>query len=145
MTDLSEATGGIQYLKSAPLNLETIALTYQNNTHGYISNLLKRVVIQYFLAVAVGLVYGLILSQSRPLCDASGHMMHRCAEIHNAMSEITVNVNKTSEQHRELGVATIRRDVKDLQITHGWFTENYPFPEKTELVFLYASYCSTRF
>ena len=71
--------------------------------------------------------------------------MHRCAEIHNAMSELTGNVHKTSEQHRELGVATIKRDVKDLQITHGWFTENYPFPEKTELVFLYASYCSTRF
>ena len=61
--------------------------------------------------------------------------MHRCAEIHNAMSETTGNVNKTSEEHRELIVATIRRDVKYLQITHGWFTENYPFPEKTELMF----------
>ena len=46
------------------------------------------------------------------------------------MSELTGNENKTSEQHRELEVARITRDVKDLQIIHGWFTENLLFPEK---------------
>ena len=51
--------------------------------------------------------------------------MHRCAEIHNAMSELTENANKTSEQHLELGVARVARDVKDLQIIHSWLTENY--------------------
>ena len=40
--------------------------------------------------------------------------MHRCAEIHNAMSELTGNANKTSEQYCELRVARITRDVKDL-------------------------------
>ena len=60
--------------------------------------------------------------------------MHRCAEIHNAMSELTGNANKTSEQHCELSVARITRDVKDLQIIHSWFTENYPFQEKVELM-----------
>ena len=56
--------------------------------------------------------------------------MHRCAEIHNAMLELTGNPNKTSEQHCDLGVARETRGVKDLQIIHGCFTENYPFPEK---------------
>ena len=58
----------------------------------------------------------LVLSQSRSLCDALIHTMHPCAEIHNAMSELTGNANKTSEQYRELEVARITRNVKDLQI-----------------------------
>ena len=64
------------------------------------------------------------------------HTMHPCAEIHNAISELTGNTNKTSEQHREQEVAKITRDVKDLQIIHSWFTKNFPFPEKAELMFI---------
>ena len=60
--------------------------------------------------------------------------MHRSAEIHNTMSELTRNVNKFIEQNRELGVARITRDVKDLQTIHSYFTENYPFSEKAELM-----------
>ena len=40
------------------------------------------------------------------------------------------NTNKTNDQHCELEVSRIKRDVKGLQIIHSWFTENYPFPEK---------------
>ena len=47
------------------------------------------------------------------------HTMHPYAEIHNVMSELIGNANKTSEQHRELGLARIARDVKDLQIIHS--------------------------
>ena len=136
MTDLFVATGHIHYSKSARLNAQTIVLTYQSNTHGYISNFLKRVVIQDVLAVAIGPVHGLILSQSRSLCDASMHTMYRCSEIHNPMLELTGNANKTSKQHCELGVARITRDLKDLQIIHIWFTENYSFLEKAELMFI---------
>ena len=73
--------------------------------------------------------------------------MDRYAKIHNAIQELTGNVNKTSEQHREVGVATITGDVRDLLIIHSWFTENYPFPEKAELVCTSTglSHCSTRF
>ena len=52
------------------------------------------------------------------LCDAClsvmtlMHMMHPCAEIHNAMSELTGSANKTSEQHLELEVARITRDLR---------------------------------
>ena len=57
MSDLSVATRHIHYSKSARLNIQTIALTYQINTHGYTSNFLKRVAIQYVLAVAIRPVY----------------------------------------------------------------------------------------
>ena len=57
MTDHFAATGHIHNSKSARLNLQTIALSNQNNTHGYISNFLKRVAIQYVLAVAIGPAY----------------------------------------------------------------------------------------
>ena len=102
MIDLLAATGHIHYSRSAALNIKTIALTYQNNTHGYISNFLQNFVIHYVLAVVIGPVYGLILSQSRSLCDAlmrtmHQYMMHQCAEIHKAMLELTRNANKTSE------------------------------------------------
>ena len=63
------------------------------------------------------------------------HATYSCAEIHNATSEPTGNTNKTSEQHRELEVYRITRDVKNLQIIHSWFTENSPFPENPELIF----------
>ena len=52
------------------------------------------------------------------------------------MLELTRNANKTSENHCELGVARITGDMKDLQIIHSWFTENYPFSEKAELIFI---------
>ena len=113
MIDLFMATGHIHYSKSARLNLQTLALTYQNNIHGYISNLLKRLVIQFVLTVTTGPVYGLVLSQIRSLCYTLMHTMHPYAEIHNAMSELVGNANKLSEQHRELEVARITRDKKE--------------------------------
>ena len=58
--------------------------------------------------------------------------MDRYAKIHNAIQELTGNINKTSEQHREVGVATITGDVRDLLIIHSWFTGNYPFPTVIE-------------
>ena len=51
------------------------------------------------------------------------------------MSKLTGNENGTSEQNLELEVARITRDVKDLQIIHSWFTENFLFPEKAKLMF----------
>ena len=103
--------------------------------------MLKRLVIQYVLAVAIGPAYGLVLSQSRSLCDTLMHTVHPCAEIHNAMSELTGNANKTSEQHRELEVARIARDVKNLHIYR-----KLSIPRKSRAyVYLYGSYCSTTF
>ena len=40
--------------------------------------------------------------------------MYPCAEIFNAISELTGNANKASEKHRELETARIAKDMKDL-------------------------------
>ena len=40
--------------------------------------------------------------------------MHRCASVHNAMSNLTEVLHKTSEQHTELGQSRIKRDNDDL-------------------------------
>ena len=81
------------------------------------------------------------LSQSRSICDTLMHTMHPSAEIYNAMSELTRNANKTSEQHRELEVARITRDVKDL---HNY--RQLSIPRKSRAcVYPYGSYCSTTF
>ena len=53
------------------------------------------------------------------------------------MLELTGNPSKISEQHCELEVARKTRDVRDLQIIHSWFTENYPYSEKTEHMFIF--------
>ena len=53
------------------------------------------------------------------------------------MLELTGNPSKISEQHCELGVARKTRDVRDLQVIHSWFTENYPYSEKTEHMFIF--------
>ena len=60
--------------------------------------------------------------------------MHRCAEIHNAMLELTGNAYKTSEQQCKMRNARITRDAKNLQIIHSWFTENCSFLEKAEFL-----------
>ena len=67
------------------------------------------------------------------------YTMHPCAEIHNAISELTGYANTTSEQHHELEVARITRDVKDLQILLSLVYINFPLSEKAELMFI----CST--
>ena len=53
--------------------------------------------------------------------------MHRCADIHNGMSNLTSLLHKTSEQHVELGVSRINRDNADLQKVIGWFECHNPF------------------
>ena len=42
------------------------------------------------------------------------YTMYRCAEIFNAMFELTGNVNKTCEQQHELETVRITKDMKDL-------------------------------
>lgn len=60
--------------------------------------------------------------------------MHSCADIHNAMSEFTLNKHNTSDQHEEMGKSRIQRDYQDLQKILQWFETNDPFDSnRTEL------------
>ena len=53
--------------------------------------------------------------------------IHRCADIHNAMTELTGASRKTSEQHVQLTSSRITRDNKDLETMKEWFDLHIPF------------------
>ena len=55
------------------------------------------------------------------------HSMHRCAGIHNAMSDLTGMQHRTSEQHVELCATRIKRDVSDMKKFDLWFQIHDPF------------------
>ena len=47
--------------------------------------------------------------------------MHRCADIHNAMGELTGAHRNTSDQHIDLSCSRILRDNNDLQTLKDCF------------------------
>ena len=53
--------------------------------------------------------------------------MHRCASVHNATSNLTKVLHKTSEQHTELGQSRIKRDNDDMIKISNWFKSHNPF------------------
>ena len=53
--------------------------------------------------------------------------MHRCADIHNAMSELTGAYRKTSEQHVVMSKSRIKQDNDDLATVKDWFDLHEPF------------------
>ena len=53
--------------------------------------------------------------------------VHRCADIHNAMTELTGASRKTIEQHVQLTSSRITRDNKDLETMKKWFDLHIPF------------------
>ena len=53
--------------------------------------------------------------------------MHRCASVHNAMSNLTKVLHKTSEQYTELGQSRIEKDNDDLMKISNWFKSHNPF------------------
>ena len=55
------------------------------------------------------------------------HTMHICAQINEAMSQITKTKSKTSEQHVDLRTARRERDEKDIQILLEWLKIYNPF------------------
>lgn len=57
----------------------------------------------------------------------SVRLLHRCASVHNAMSDLTGLLHKTSEQHTELEQSQIKRDNADLLKIIDWFCYHNPF------------------
>jgi hypothetical protein len=53
--------------------------------------------------------------------------MHKCAEIHDAMTTLTERGLMSSEQHIELGTSRSNRDFHDLTKIKEWFDEHDPF------------------
>ena len=65
-----------------------------------------------------------ILESTRQLWLGS---IHICADIHNAMTELTGASRQTSEQHVQLTSGRISRDNKDLATVKKWFDLLIPF------------------
>ena len=55
--------------------------------------------------------------------------MHRCAQVHNAMCNLTGLQHRSSEQHVELTTSRRRRDKKDLDLFKNWIQNHNPFDE----------------
>ena len=53
--------------------------------------------------------------------------MHRCADIHNGMCNLTGLQHRSSEQHVEMGVTRRKRDNDDLRKICAWFNKHNPF------------------
>ena len=58
------------------------------------------------------------------------HTMHVCAQVHVAMTHLTRNHHKTSNQHAELGVNRINRGNNDLEKIQLWIEDHKPCAEK---------------
>ena len=55
--------------------------------------------------------------------------LHRCADIHNAVEELTGAYHSTTEQHVDLSSSQILRDNNDLQTLKDWFDDHDPLDE----------------
>ena len=57
------------------------------------------------------------------------YSMHKCAGIHETMSQLTQLYSSTSEQHVEFGLSRMKRDNVDLFKIKHWFDVHHPFDE----------------
>ena len=53
--------------------------------------------------------------------------MHKCREVHEAMTDVTGLVHRTSDQHVELGSTRCNRDVEDLNKILKWLAQHNLF------------------
>ena len=55
------------------------------------------------------------------------YSMHTCAEVHEAMTDVTGLIHRTSDQHVELGSTRCNRDAGDLNAILKWLVQHNPF------------------
>ena len=128
------ATGHSNYVKSARLYLHmmeelltTFSDLYEQFTHngyydvrrsnrfwsGICTNLAIEQVSVRLLKTPGGLTHTRGMTENIILTWV--HTMYACAQVHNAMTQLTGNHHKTSSQHGELGACRIKRDNEDLE------------------------------
>jgi hypothetical protein len=153
MINVFAASGHIHYAKSARIHLQNmleLQITYPwvhkcFASHGYHtvrrsdrywaglwSDLIIEQVLMRSLKSRGGITRGRGITESVRLLWVSS--MHRCAGLHNAMSNLTGQKHRTSEQHIELGATRVGRDNTDLEKLISWFEIHDPFdPSQTLL------------
>jgi len=91
----------------------------------YWSGLLTDLVLMHALKSRGGLIHRRGLTESVRLSWIQS--MHRCAEVRNAMTQLTHLLNTPHDQHRELVTPRASRDQSDVMKIVSWFTERDPF------------------
>lgn len=149
MLNLFAATGHTNYAKSARLYLQTMRDLPSNypdihkkftdeqchtvrKSDRFWAGLWTDLVIEQSMMRALksrgGLTMGRGMTDS--VITTWIHSMHACASIHNAMTDLTNNHHKTSQQHVDLGASRLKRDMTDLGKLKDWLTKSSPFNEE---------------
>ena len=145
---LFAATGHIDYAKSARLHFQnmlnlknTYPWFYEQFTEGRLHTvrrsekfwaglwtvLIIKQVMMRSIKSSGGLTRGRGITEST--CQLWLGSTHRCADIHNAMGELTGAYRNTSEQPVDLSCSRILGDNNDLQTLKDWFDVHESFDE----------------
>ena len=145
MINIFAATGHIHYAKSARLYLQNMLelstkypWAYANfsehryhtvrHSDRYWAGLWTDLIIEQVLIRSLksreGLTRGRGVTESVRILLTNS--MHRCARVHNAMSNLTGMQHKSSEQHVQMGSSHVKRHHKDLVKLIQWFNEHNP-------------------
>lgn len=146
MLNLFAATGHVHYAKSCRLYLQMMTelplkypwLYNSFMIHGchtirrscrFWAGLSSDLVIEQVLMRSVKSRGGLTRGRgiTEPVRQQWVYSMHKCAQIHGAMTDITKARHETSEQHVELGLSRCRRDETDVSLIQDWFDGHEPF------------------
>jgi len=151
MLNLYAASGRVNYAKSARLYLQTMNELPEKhpwlfqcfNEKGYHTirrsdrywaGLWSDLTIEQVLMRSVksrgGLSRGRGMSES--VVSTWCLSMHKLAAIHQAMSKLTNHQHQTSEQHVEMRVSRIERDLADQEKVLAWFEDHPPFSSSVE-------------
>ena len=146
MINLFAATGHINYAKCARLHLQN--MLDLKNTHPWVYERFRggglhtsRRSDKYWVGIWADLTIDQVMmraiktnggvTRGRGVSETTRQLwlgsIHRCADIHNAMTELTGASRKTSEQHVQLTSSRITRDNKDLETMKEWFDLHIPF------------------
>ena len=153
MLNLFAATGHSNYAKSARLYLQmmkelptTFPDLYEQFTHngyhtvrrsnrfwsGIWTDLAIEQALMRSLKTRGGLTRGRGMTENVILIWV--HTMHACAQVHNAMTQLTGNHHKTSNPDAELGASRIKRDNEDLENIKLWIENHNPFDDNEPLL-----------
>ena len=146
--NLFAATGHINYAKCARLHLQNMldlnashSWVYQQFTEGRLHTIRRSerfwaglwgdLIIEQVMMRSIKSTGG--LTRGRGVTESTRQLwlgsLHRCADVHNAMSNLTGAYRNTSEQHIDLTRSRMKRDNEDLKIIDDWFDLHEPFDE----------------
>lgn len=148
--NLFAATGHINYAKCSRLHLQNMLDLHNSfpwvhkqfsegrlhtirRSDRFWAGLWGDLIIEQVMMRALKSNGGLTRGKLRGVDDSARQLwlgsMHRCADIHNAMAELTKTCFTTSEQHVDLLESRVKRENEDLVVIQEWFDLHEPWDE----------------